>query len=275
MNKLFFLLFPLMFAAQTHRFVYEYQYKEDSTSTEFQKANMVLDINPDEIKFYDYDYVQTDSLNKVRGNRSVIWNDTPAVFRKSGSNHNKSFVLIDNLFFFESDDVMNWNLSNETKTSGGYHLQKATTKFGGRNWTAWFAKEININEGPYKFRGLPGLIFEISDDKNNFIFKIAKSYKLDKTYDTKEIVENFAGYQPVKITDKMYKKLMLDSYENPTKDIMESFKENTNPQNTFYVMGVQIKDAKQFKELNEMMQARLRKNNNPIEIDKVIHYPEK
>lgn len=68
---------------------------------------------------------------------------------------------------------------------------------------------------------------------------------------------------------------MLDSYENPTKDIMESFKENTNPDNTFYVMGVQIKDAKQFKELNEMMQARLRKNNNPIEKDKAIKYPEK
>ena len=74
------------------------------------------------------------------------------------------------MFSVETQDKMNWKLQNETKTSGNYLLQKATTKFGGRNWTAWFTKDIALNEGPYKFRGLPGMIFEIYDDKNNFKF---------------------------------------------------------------------------------------------------------
>jgi GLPGLI family protein len=48
-------------------------------------------------------------------------------------------------------------------------LQKATN-FGGRLWIiAWFNLEIPINEGPYKFRGLSGLIFEIGDSQTQFM----------------------------------------------------------------------------------------------------------
>ena len=270
-----FLLLPFFASSQTHRFVYEYQFKRDSTEADLEKMNMVLDINPDEAKFYSYDYVETDSLNKIRGIRRMLWDDSPAIIRKLGSYKNQSYILIDNLFYFETEDKMNWKLSEETKNSAGYHLQKATTQFGGRIWNAWFAKDLNINEGPYKFRGLPGLIFEISDSQENFIFKLVKSYQLNQTFNTRELVENFAGMQPVKISDKTYQKLILDSYGNPIKEIMESFKENKNPDNTFYVNGIQIKSADQFKELKEMRQLQMRKYNNPIERNKIIHYPSK
>ncbi len=72
---------------------------------------------------------------------------------------------------------MNWKLLNDTKVEGQYTLQKATTTFGGRNWIRVGFEDINLSEGPYKFRGLPGLIFEIEDDKNNFMFKLSKSMK--------------------------------------------------------------------------------------------------
>jgi GLPGLI family protein len=49
----------------------------------------------------------------------------------------------------------------------GQIRENATTKFGGRNWTAWFCEQIPFQEGPYKFRGLPALIFEISDNEGN------------------------------------------------------------------------------------------------------------
>lgn len=35
----------------------------------------------------------------------------------------------------------------------------ATTQFRGLTYTAWFALDIPINEGPWKFHGLPGLIW--------------------------------------------------------------------------------------------------------------------
>lgn len=198
-----FLFFAVFAFSQTHRFIYEYQFKTDSTGEKPRKENMVLDINPTETKFYNYQYVVTDSLNKTRGQNSMMWDDeTPAIIRQKNSDKNNTYIMIDNLFVLESEDKINWNLSNETKTLGNYTLQKATTKFGGRNWTAWFNKEVNLSEGPYKFRGLPGLIFEISDDKEQHRFVLAKSYKLDKTFDTSAIVENFMGQKPIKINDK-------------------------------------------------------------------------
>ena len=58
-----------------------------------------------------------------------------------------------------------------------WKLQKATTDFGGRKWTAWFTTEIPYSEGPYKFKGLPGLVVELSDSENNFQFELVKISK--------------------------------------------------------------------------------------------------
>lgn len=195
---LFLITISLSLTAQTHRFIYEYQYKTDSTSSEYRKTNMVLDVNPDDVKFYNYDFVKTDSLNITKGGKRMIWDDAPVVTRKRNSNKNINYVNLQNMFVVETEDPIQWKLSNETKASGIYKLQKATADFGGRKWTAWFTKDISLNEGPYKFRGLPGMIFELFDDNNQFKFSLAKSYQLSKTYDTRNIIENFAGQNPVK-----------------------------------------------------------------------------
>lgn len=276
MKKLFFLLFPVLFSAQTHRFVYEFQFKADSTA-DFRKSNMVLDVNPDEVKFYNAEYITIDSLNKTRpGMNSAMWDDeTPVVIRKRHSDDNRSYLLLDNLFVIESKDKIQWDLSSETREQDGYHLQKAVSKFGGRNWTAWFTKEINLNEGPYKFRGLPGFIFQVEDDKNNFKFSLIKSYKLQKTYDTSGFLETFAGMKPIKITQERYNKMLLENYSDPLHDFRETYSKNNDPKSKFYFNSIEIKDISQFKELTEMKKKMIRQNNNPIELDKAVKYPEK
>ncbi|MFN4363369.1 GLPGLI family protein [Chryseobacterium hispalense] len=266
------IMFSLSFTAQTHRFIYEYHFKTDSTAAEKRKVSMVLDVNPGDVKFYNYDFVLTDSINKTRGENSIVWDDTPALIRKKNSTINSNYIMVQNMFLIETDDKMSWNLENETKMIGGYKVQKATTKYGGRNWTAWFTKDINLSEGPYKFKGLPGLIFEIYDDKDNFKFSLVKSYKLPKTYETLEILEKFGGQNPVKIPESRLKKMMLDYYNDPLHTFKEHYKSNTNPDARFMVMGIEVKSPEQFKELSEMMQKNIKKNNNPIEINKAIRY---
>lgn len=274
MKKLLFvmILFSISFTAQTHRFIYEYHFKTDSTAAEKRKVSMVLDVNPEEVKFYNYDFVVTDSINKTRGENNVIWDDTPALTRKRNSTINSNYIMIQNMFLVETNDKIDWNLDNETKTIGGYNVQKATAKFGGRNWTAWFTKDISLNEGPYKFRGLPGMIFEIYDDKDNFKFSLVKSYKLPKTYETLEILEKFGGQNPIKIPESRLKKMMLDYYNDPLHTFKEHYKNNANPGARFMVMGVEVRSPEQFKELSEMMQKNIKKSNNPIEISKAIKY---
>lgn len=64
-----------------------------------------------------------------------------------------------------------WNLKNETKKIGNFICNKATIKFRGRNYTAWYTHEVPLPYGPWKFKGLPGVILEIYDtDKEFHIF---------------------------------------------------------------------------------------------------------
>lgn len=275
MKYLLLLLFPFFISAQTHRFIYEYQFESDSLTKELTKENMILDINPDEIKFYPYFFAENDSINKLKNNNNSSWDDLlPVITRSRNTNKNTSYVLLNDLFSVQTVDPINWKLSTETKKVGNYSLQKATTTFGGRNWTAWFNTEINLNEGPYKFRGLPGLIFEISDDRNNFSFSLVKSYQLKSTYDTSDFLESFAGQKAIPITEKMLVKKQLELFNDPLQDFKEMFK-NSKGEGSFSVMGVKIKSLDQFKELTTMTQERMRKENNPIELDKAIHYPKK
>ncbi len=273
MKKVILLLCPLLFSAQTHRFIYQFQYKPDSLAKEFTKDNMILDINPDDVKFYPYSYAETDSLNIIRGQKRTRWDDQlPAVVRKKSSFENTSLILLNDFFSLQSTDKMDWKLLDETKIEGQYTLQKATTAFGGRNWMAWFSKDVNLSEGPYKFRGLPGLIFEIEDDKKNFIFKLSKSMKFSKTCETK-FLESFLGQKPIPVTEKIIAKKRLELYNDPLQDIAESFKSNNSPENTFYVSGVQIKSLDQLKGMSDERREMMLRENNPIEIDKAVKYP--
>ena len=236
---------------------------------------MILDVNPDEVKFYPHIYAEKDSINKVQKTRSYIWEEVlPALTRKRNTNENTSFVLLNDFFKIETKDEMTWKLSSETKNVGNYKLQKATTNFGGRNWTAWFNSEVNLNEGPYKFRGLPGLVFEISDDKNNFKFSLIKSYQLKETYDTRDILETFAGDKPILVSEKMLLKKQLELFNDPLQDFKEDFKSGSGD-TKYYVMGTQVKSIEQFKDLTLQTQERMRKENNPIELDRAIKYPTK
>ena len=55
---------------------------------------------------------------------------------------------------------MNWALSEETMEILGYDCQKAETDFRGRHWTVWFAPDVPVDCGLWKFSGLPGLIMK-------------------------------------------------------------------------------------------------------------------
>ncbi len=67
---------------------------------------------------------------------------------------------------------MPWAISQDTASILGYPCQKATLSFRGREYVAWFSSDIPINDGPWKFMGLPGLILKINDTSNLFSFEL-------------------------------------------------------------------------------------------------------
>lgn len=74
-------------------------------------------------------------------------------------------------YYTEPFPQQNWSIDIEKQDIGGYLCQKATCNFRGRSYTAWFSIDIPISYGPWKFRGLPGLIMKVYDDDKKFVFE--------------------------------------------------------------------------------------------------------
>jgi GLPGLI family protein len=95
-----------------------------------------------------------------------------------------AYYLID-----EANQKINWKIAKDTITISGIKCRKATTYFKGRNWIAWFAPELPFQSGPWKLNGLPGLIIQANDDKNEVIFEFAGIDNLKKENLTPEELE--------------------------------------------------------------------------------------
>src|SRR5580658_9181420 len=66
---------------------------------------------------------------------------------------------------------IDWKIGGDTATFGGLHCQKATGHFGGRDYIVWFCPDLPVHSGPWKLNGLPGLIVDAQDTKNEVVFK--------------------------------------------------------------------------------------------------------
>lgn len=73
-------------------------------------------------------------------------------------------------WYSEPFDQLVWEMqSDSAETILGYECFRATAEYHGRWWTAWFAPEIPLHDGPWKLHGLPGLILKaVADNGASF-----------------------------------------------------------------------------------------------------------
>ena len=93
-----------------------------------------------------------------------------------------------NSFYTEPYPLQQWKMDTETRDILGHRCQKATCHWRGRDFVAWFAPDIPVKAGPWKFGGLPGLILELQDTAGVYRFEAvqisSKPYPIFK-YDFK------------------------------------------------------------------------------------------
>ena len=67
---------------------------------------------------------------------------------------------------------VDWALADDTLTISGLLCHRATGKLYGKQWTAWYTEEIPSSAGPWKLRGLPGLIVKAEDSEDIHCFEL-------------------------------------------------------------------------------------------------------
>ncbi|SIR08676.1 MULTISPECIES: GLPGLI family protein [Chryseobacterium] len=270
-SLLFILLGTVMFFSQNNRFIYEVKYKKDSTSKDITRENYYLDITKEDIAYYNRLNYISDSVFTATG-RTPINRLTSFLLKKKDDNIYQNYEYIGDVNFYKISEEarQQWTITDSIKIADNLSLQKATTEFGGRNWIAWFTKDIPMPYGPYKFSGLPGLIMELYDTKKNYYFNVIKSEKIPDDYQRNSL-NNYIP-RAIPVTQKDLNKLRLDLYSNPFKYVLNGNLTMREGQKLQLDDGT-ILSKEQLKPAEANERKKLKAFNNPIELDKAVKYP--
>jgi len=150
------------------------------------------------------------NLDKVNTAELLI-NDTISLFKvsliNSDNKSNNTFfiknkientayfnerILNQNVYVTDSIYLMKWELLSDTTMILNEKCLSAKTVFRGRSYIAYYSPKFRVDEGPWKFGGLPGLILSI-ESEDNFIEWNAT--KIIENYSHKIIPENISSYK--------------------------------------------------------------------------------
>lgn len=208
-----------------------------------QYSNMLLIFNKDKSKYYNELSQWSDSLSSTpegkRELQEIIWArcviqgpDGSITFNKSNGPVKDIFTYVFNDlnkeelthydkwgteqgYYTEPLNEINWEIGDSTQNILGYECIMAETDYHGRHWKAWFTPEIPVPFGPWKLRGLPGLIlYAVSD--NGAKLKASGLQTSDK-----DIIPIYSPENYIKVNRK--KALSDDEYyHNNTESIIKA-----------------------------------------------------
>lgn len=178
--------------------IYDYEYAPDpNVPADKRKGLTMLQVGQRYNRFMDYNAFRFDSLMDATAKGLVPLTESGPLMlpllkkRKFTENividkeKNTEIVqrtagLRQRYQYDELCPTLNWTLAEGDTLIAGYICKKATTSLCGRDYIAWYAPEVDLPYGPYKFSGLPGLIFKIVDTNDNFRFTLSGLEKVSQ-----------------------------------------------------------------------------------------------
>ena len=129
----------------------------------------------------------------------------------------------------EEVPALEWEMTGEHGTVASFECQKAECDFRGRRWEAWFTPEIPVSEGPWKLKGLPGLILYARDTTGQYSFEAVS------VTDSPEPFYDYVYEHESRTTYRKFKRYERSCFRWP-----KSFKEETT---VYIVTGKGIEEA--------------------------------
>ena len=93
----------------------------------------------------------------------TVWTGYP-----EGQTTVREFIFPHDYEGYEPTPDIAWTLTDNTLNIGGYYCKTATCKFRGVAWTVCYTEEIPSSAGPWRLRGLPGLIIKAESEAHTF-----------------------------------------------------------------------------------------------------------
>lgn len=192
----------------TTRFVVSYRmlYERRPENDHPMEDLLLLQVGRNVSKCYSYKTWQTDSLVRVTPPEQVLANlgsfhggVQDIFFRDAAAGRltHTDQIGMDHLLYTEPLPAIDWELTDGERTIVGYACRRARCTFRGRSYEAWYAPEIAVSCGPWKFGRLPGLILAIRDD--------AGVLDLEATGVEQRV-------EPIRMTDRNYMKTNRKKY---------------------------------------------------------------
>jgi len=273
----------LMLSAQesSNRFFYELSFKPKKDSTKIDKVMTTLDITKDRSIYQDYTITAQDSIIKIEVEemqKTKAWKDLSKTVRmpkftykiyKKYPDMKTSYVdrISKNIFLYDEDIKLNWKILTDKEKIGSYNAQKATTEFGGRQWTAWFTTDLPFQDGPYKFSGLPGLIVKIEDADKDYSWVLSGNKKVKDWKEFSYVEELQAQSGMVSNEKKIISKEKFDkAFAAFKQDPMAEWRAQV-PQNmlSMKMPGSDVTIGEMMKTQEKMALDFFKANDNPIE----------
>ncbi|MEN2436597.1 GLPGLI family protein [Weeksellaceae bacterium A-14] len=203
LNFTILLLFPIFIFGQNSIFVtYKVNKKvEDSIFTNYY----TLEISPNKSSyFYEKNMESKDSLG-IFSERIIEKN-----YKSNIITHYEK--IQGNYFCFDEKTDLSFEMTNCQKEN----LKCAKLKTKNDLWNIEFSTDYPFSDGPYKFYGLPGLIFNISNSNDTFTIKLIEIKEKKVTIDLKKILSS------AKKTNKK-KFLKAKAVESSNKFLLDDF----------------------------------------------------
>lgn len=277
--------FALNAQETANRFFYELNFKPKKGTETIEKVMTILDITKDKSIYRDYTIVAQDSIMKVQFE----------AMQKSGTFKDMSKMVTMPKFSekvykfypemkvqyverissgmtplnigYNDDFKFNWKIGTEKMKIGSYNTQKATTDFGGRKWTAWFTADLPLQDGPYKFHGLPGLIVKIEDEGKNYSWELKGNKKVPNFSETTYLETVMPGGNGGKVQELSREKF-TKTFTDYKKDPFASLRPMMSPQMLSQKMpGSDTTMGEMFKQQEKTVKDFFEANSNPIEME--------
>ena len=105
---------------------------------------------------------------------------------------------------YESTPQWKWNLTTDTLRISGYLCQRAEATHRGVRWTAWYTEEVPSSVGPWRLRGLPGLIVKATADAHTFTLAELRREATAITYTPSIKIERMKYNKLVKYRNEVF-----------------------------------------------------------------------